>query len=116
MVGAPVNVQMNISMSDLDYVGDVTGTAVQSYVIGIPYGGKSKYYQANLYGGVNPPVAIPFVGGDRGLNAAMSDAMNQHPDADFLIPFNIETVTNQEFLGSKRTYTVHAKAFKIKSK
>lgn len=121
MVGAPVNVQMNITMADLEYVGDITGTATQSYVLGIPYGGKKKYYSAGVRGGVgnpiNPSPGILFaLDTDRGMNAALYDASMQRPDADFIIPFNMETTVKAEFLGSIRTYTVHAKAFKIRSK
>lgn len=115
MQGAPLSVQMNITMSDLEYVGDVTGTSTQSYVLGIPYGGK-RYYSSSVDYFPASQFAIPFLGSNRGMNNAMYDAMKQRPDADFVIPFNVEEVVHQEFLGSKRTLTIKAKAFKIKSK
>jgi hypothetical protein len=116
MQGAPLSVQMNISMADLEYVGDVTGTSTQSYVLGIPYGGK-KYYTANLDYFPASRFSVPLVGGNnRGMNNAMYDAMQQRPDADFLIPFNVEEKVHQEFLGRKVVLTVKAKAFKIKAK
>ena len=46
----------------------------------------------------------------------MWDALQQKPDADFLLPMSVEKKTNRMFLGSKKTYSVRAKAFKIKNK
>jgi hypothetical protein len=114
---APVNVQMNVTMADLDYVGEVTGTATQSFVLGIPYGGRRYYYPIAGHVGGSPLGGLNHViGVNRGLDNAMWDALQQHPDADFLLPISVEVKTNQEFLGSKKVYTVRAKAFKIKSK
>jgi len=118
---APVAVRMNLSMSDMDYVGEVTGTATQSFFMGIPYGGR-KYYYTGIKGdgqveSVGGGLAIPTVlAGNRGYNNALYDAYQQKPDADFLLPVSSETKVNQEFLGSLRTYTVRAKAFKIRTK
>ena len=41
--GASLNVQVNFDMGDLDYIGEVSGTAEQHYLFGLPYGGR-KYY------------------------------------------------------------------------
>lgn len=114
---APVNVQMNVTMADLDYVGEVTGTATQSFVLGIPYGGRRYYNPIAGYVGSSPFGGVnQLIGRNRGLNNAMWDALQQKSDADFLLPISVEVKTNQEFLGSRRTYSVRAKAFKIKSK
>lgn len=110
---APVNVQMNITMSDVDYVGEVTGSATQSYVLGLPLGGR-RYYTAQV--GVSGGSILSAIVGDRGLSNALYDAMQQKPDADFFMPINMEVKRNQMFLGSKRTYSVKGKAFKIKTK
>jgi hypothetical protein len=107
---APVNMQLNISTADLDYVGDVTGTATQNFVIGLPYGGR-RYYTTTV-GFVGQSV-LPS---NRGIENALYDALQQKADADFVIPFAVDEVRNHMFLGSKRTYTVRAKAFKLKTK
>lgn len=114
---SPVLVQMNLNMSDMDYVGEITGTATQSYVLGLPLGGRRYYFPVSGYVAGSP---VNVLGGnimrDRGLNNAMWDALQQKPDADFILPLNVEVKRKQEFLGSVRTYTVKAKAFKIKAK
>lgn len=110
---APVNVQVLFQMQDLEYIGDVTGTATQSYVLGMPYGGR-RYTT-----GVAAPqtgVALPINTANRGYNNALYDALSSKPDADFLLPISFETKTDQMFLGRQVTITLRAKAFKIKSK
>jgi hypothetical protein len=107
--GAQIEARVNFQSSDLEYVGEVSGTATQYYILGIPYGGR-RYHTAStggLLGGVN------F---DRAYNNALYDALNQKPDADFVLPISSESTTNQAFLGRKVTLNVRAKAFKIKAK
>lgn len=117
---APVAVRMNLTMADMDYVGDVTGTATQSYFLGIPYGGRRYYYTGlkadGQLEGLTLPIGLPTIFGNRGYNNALYDALMQKPDADFLIPVSYDVKVNQEFLGSLRTFTVRAKAFKIHAK
>ncbi|MBK8847238.1 MAG: hypothetical protein IPO27_12120 [Bacteroidetes bacterium] len=110
-LSAPVNVQVIVNYDNLDYVGEVTGTASQNFVLGLPIGGKRWRY-------VNTAVAgsTGFLPNNRGVNNALYDALSQKPDADFVIPFNVDEKRNLMFLGSKRTYTVKAKAFKLKAK
>ena len=107
----PINTQVNLTMSDLDYVGEVTGTATQNYVLGLPYGGR-RYYVGSvgqgMLGGIVPT--------DRAVANATYDALMQKPDADFVMPFAAETKTQRQFLGSRKTITIRAKAFKIKVK
>ena len=105
---APVNMQLNVTTQDLDFVGEVSGTASQNYVLGIPVGGR-RFYGTSV--GVS---GYPFPTG-RGIQNALYDALQKKPDADFLIPFSVDETINQMFLGSKRTYKVRAKAFKLKS-
>lgn len=109
-VAAPVRVQINIDYSNMDYIGDVTGTATQSFALGLPIGGQRYRVAIADYAGNG------IMPNNRGINNALYEALKQKPDADFLIPFSVEEKRNRMFLGSKRTYTVHAKAFKIKSK
>ncbi len=106
---APVNMQLNVTTSDMEYVGEVNGTASQNFVLGLPIGGR-RYYAATVgfAGQVLPNT-------DRGLRNALYDALQKKPDADFVIPFAVDEEVNRMFLGSKRTYKVRAKAFKLKS-
>nr|MBK9649807.1 hypothetical protein [Bacteroidota bacterium] len=110
-VAAPVNIQVIIDYDNMDYVGEVTGTATQSFALGLPIGGQRyRVAVASTAGGNILP------GNNRGINNALYEALKQKPDADFLIPFSVQETRNVMFLGSKRTYTVKAKAFKIKAK
>ena len=104
--GAPLNVQINFDMDDLDYIGEVTGTAEQHYLFGLPFGGR-KYYTGVIGNGF----AL-----DRAMNNAVYDALLSKPDADFILPISIETKTSRVFLGSTKKVTVRGKAFKIKTK
>lgn len=108
--GAPMEARVNFTSSDLEYVGDVNGSTVQHYVFGLPFGGR-RYHTAStgsLLGG-----GVSF---DRAYNNALYDALNQKPDADFVLPISSETVTDYGFLGRRVTIKVRAKAFKIKTK
>lgn len=109
---ANVNVQINIDYSQLEYVGEVTGESSQSYLFGvIPVGGR------RLHAGVLVPqfggIALP---NNRGVSNALYDALQQKPDADFIMPTSFETERHVMFLGNKTKYTVKAKVFKLKNK
>lgn len=111
---APMNVQVEFEMDDLEYIGDVTGVTTQSYVFGIiPYGGRQYHRGVLLSQGTLGGIALPQT---RGVNNALYDALQEQPDADFLLPISIETTTEQQFLGRVVTLKIRAKAFKIKSK
>jgi hypothetical protein len=105
-----LNFQININMSDLEYIGDATGTSTQNYVLGIPLGGR-KY----KVGTINQTFNLGKLK-SRGLNNAMYDALKSRPDADFVLPISYERVKNQMFMGSKVTLTIKTKVFKIKAK
>jgi len=108
-MGAPLEARVNFTSADLEYIGEVTGTSTQYYVLGIPYGGR-RYYTAST-GGLALPVST-----DRGYNNALYDALGQKADADFVLPISSESTVNYSFLGRKVTLTIRAKAFKIKTK
>lgn len=108
---APIITQVQLTMNDLEYVGDVTGTATQSYVLGLPYGGR-KY----MVGSVGSGMLSGIVPTDRAVANASYDALMQKPDADFILPFAATEKTQFQFLGKKKTVTLRAKAFKIKTK
>lgn len=108
----PVNAQINIDYDDLEYMGDVTGSASQGYVLGIiPYGGR-KYHVGTIYN-QTLGFALP---GNRGYNNALYDALMQKPDADLVLPVSFESIIQQQFLGRRVELTVRCKAYKIKNK
>ena len=107
--GAPLEARVNFQSSDLEYVGEVTGTATQYYVLGIPYGGR-RNHTASTYGGVIPNVP------DRAYNNALYDALSQKADADFVLPLSSESTVDHSFLGKIVELKLRAKEFKIKTK
>jgi len=121
---ASINAQLYLTMSDMEYVGEVKGTATQYKLMGFPYGGRrfhagvasSNFTQFDLGSG-GPSFYIPnlFLG-SRGLDNAMYDALMQKPDADFIIPVSMEREKHLLFLGSKTIYNIRGKAFKIRTK
>jgi len=100
-----------LDMNDLDYIGEVTGTAEQHYFLGLPYGGR-KYYSGSV-----TFTGLPGIGGsfDRGFNNAMYDALMSKPDADFVLPSSTEVKVQRVFLGSTKRFTIKGKAYKIKT-
>ena len=111
---APMNVQVEFTMDDLEYIGDVTGVTTQSYVFGvIPYGGRQYHRGTLLSQGTLGGITLPNT---RGYNNAIYDALQEQPDADFLLPISVESTTEQQFLGRVVTLKIRAKAFKIKAK
>ena len=106
-----VNVQVNFNMDDLEYVGEVTGSAEQHYFLAIPYGGR-KYYSGEIY----MPAQFSLGGTDRAVRNALYDALLSKPDADFIMPLSYKVKQQRVFLGSLKKITVRGKAFKIKAK
>jgi hypothetical protein len=105
-----LNFQINVNMSDLEYIGEATGTSTQNYFLGIPLGGRK-----HKVGTINQNFVLGNMS-SRGFNNAMYDALKSHPDADFVLPISFEKVKDQMFMGSKVTLTIKTKAFKIKTK
>jgi hypothetical protein len=96
----------------MQYLKEVTGTATQSYVMGLPYGGE-KYRQASVSN-----MAGNLIGANlrtRGLNNALYNALQQVPDADFIMPINLEVKSDRMFLGRQDSIIVKVKAFKLKT-
>ena len=108
---AQVNIQINIDMDDMEYVGEVTGSAEQHYFLGMAYGGR-KYYSGEVY----MPGEFYIAGLDRAMKNAMYDALLSKPDADIIMPFSYETKVQRLFLGSLKKITIRGKAFKLKTK
>jgi len=109
---AGVQAQVNIEMSDLEYVKDATGTATQSYIIGLPIGG-TKYKRGFVSNSAGELLRVPSVG-ERGVNSAMYDALISVPNADFVLPVSMEVISNRMFLGREDSITVKVKAFRLK--
>lgn len=111
---APLNAQVNFNMEDLEYIGEVTGTSTQSYLLGvIPVGGR-RYHQGTIglgAAGLNGTLSLK-----RGMNNALYDALMSKPDADFILPVSYVSEANVMFLGRKEKVTIKGKAFKLKVK
>lgn len=112
IAGAHLDARVIFQSSDLEYVGEVNGVAVQHYFLGLPYGGR-KWHYANTGGSFINTATRTF---DRSYNNALYDALSQKPDADFVLPISTESTTDMGFLGRKVTLKVKAKAFKIRTK
>jgi hypothetical protein len=110
---APLNATVNFTMDDLEYLGEIQGTATQNYVLGIPYGRTNYNYGRVLNQFMGMPVQTIQ---RRVISQALYTAMSQKGNADFILPLSSETKTDFLFLGRKETVTVKAKAFRIKSK
>lgn len=111
---SPINTQVNFSMDDLEYVGDVVGQTTQSYFLMIPYGGRR--YTRGILSNSGLGGGQPGVMASRGWNNALYDALMSRPDADFVLPVSYETTVDQMFLGRQETLTVRAKAYRIQNK
>jgi hypothetical protein len=112
MVSAPLSVQVELDMDDLEYIGEVQGSSDQSYTLFIPVGGRRFYRGQTMSQGILGSSNIPL---NRGAQNALYDALMQKPNADFVLPFSIESVRHVMFLGSRVEYKVRAKAFRIKT-
>jgi hypothetical protein len=108
---ANVQAQLNFNLSDLEYIKDITGTATQSYVVGLPLGGE-KYNKASVSGLAGGLINVNIRG--RGYNNALYNALKSVPDADFVLPISYEVVSNRMFLGREDSVIVKVKAFKMK--
>lgn len=106
-----INAQINFTMDDLEYLGDVTGKSEQSYLLFLPYGGR-KYYSATLMPqGFN--IALP---NNRGYNNALYDALQQKPNADIVLPVSYDVIQHQQFLGRRDELSIRFKAYRFKTK
>ena len=110
---ASLNVQVNLDMNDLEFIGTVSGTAEQYYVLGMAYGGRKNYAGVINTSGAGLATLGEF---DRAVNNALYDALLSKPDADFILPLAIESKEQKVFLGKTKKITVRGKAFKIKTK
>jgi hypothetical protein len=110
-----INTQVNLTMDDLEYIGEVKGTSTQTYLLGFPIGGKRQNYGEVGVGNAGFS-RVSFSGRSRGMNNALYDALNSKPDADFVLPISFDFEVNKMFLGRSVKINIRAKAFKIKVK
>ncbi len=110
----PMIAQVNFDMDDLQYIGEAIGTANQSYVLGLPIGGR-KYHSAAMVSqlGIGLGNIIP---NNRGYNNALYDALMKMPDADFVLPVSVNVTTDHQFLGRRDNLTIRFKAYRIVNK
>lgn len=100
-------------MDDLEYIGEISGTTRQSYLLGIiPVGGR-RLHHANIAIGSTGILNLNFQ--NRGFRNALYDALQTVPDADFVLPLTVHTTIDRMFLGRKETVKLRAKAFRIKT-
>lgn len=108
---ANVQAQLNVDLADLEYIKDVTGTATQSYVVGLPVGGE-KYKRSSVSGIAGGLINVNVR--SRGYNNALYSALKSIPDADFVLPVSLEIISNKMFMGREDSITVKVKAFKLR--
>jgi hypothetical protein len=107
-----VQTQVNVSLNDMEYLKDVSGTAVQSYVVGLPYGGE-KYKMATVSNVAGSLAGVNLR--NRGYNNALYNALKKVPDADFIMPVSLEVKSDRMFMGHQDSIIVRVKAFKLKA-
>jgi hypothetical protein len=111
-----INTQINLNYDDLEYIGEVTGTATQNYLLGIiPLGGR-RNHQGVFAGAVisTGPNLSPL--NRRGVMNALYDALGSKPDADYIIPVSYKVETHVMAFGRREIITIRAKAVKIRPK
>jgi hypothetical protein len=109
---ANVHTQINVNLNDMQYLKEVTGSAVQSYVFGLPFGGEK--YKAVAVSNISGSIAGVNLK-NRGYNNALYNAMQKLQDADFIMPINMEIKSDRMFLGRQDSIIVRVKAFKLKA-
>lgn len=109
---ANVQTQINVGINDMQYLKDVTGVSVQSYVLGFRYGGE-KYKSAAISNVSGNLIGVSLR--NRGYNNAIYNALQSVPDADFIMPIKMEVKSNRMFLGHQDSIVVKFKAFKLKA-
>lgn len=110
---APMNAQVNLTMNDLQYIGEATGTAEQSYFVGLPIGGR-KYHSGVAVSQMSLNNVGNLIPINRGYNNALYDALKKYPDADFILPISVTTTTVHQFLGRRDMLTVRFKVYRVK--
>lgn len=113
---APRQTQLNISMDNLNYLGDVElSVQYDTYlgifkkineINGVPYDGKVIKSASVPYSGYSFKYHI--------LNRAASIIMETYPDADYMIICNQTAESHILFLGSERMVKAKVKVYSFK--
>ncbi len=104
-----LNVQLNLSLNDMEYIADTVIKVKQSYVLGLPFGGE-RYKIGQM---VLPDNFPSYIKRNRAFNRAVFEALTAYPDADFVIPASYKLEKHIMFLGSEEELTLKLKLMKI---
>lgn len=114
----PDRVQLNLSMDNLEYLGDTEVGVKYNQYIGIirvieaingkPYDGKVIYRTNNISN------ASVLGGSNTILNRALYKVFNEFPDADYIVISKEMCQITRLFLGSEVTVSANVKAYKLK--
>ncbi len=107
-----LNIQLNLSFSDMEYIADTVIKVKQSYILGLPYGGE-RYKIGQLVLQNSTP---SYIKRNRAFNRAIFEALNAYPDADFVLPVNYKLEKHIMFLGREEELTLKLKLLKMPHK
>jgi hypothetical protein len=122
--GKPFNANFDVRLfwSDFEYIDEIEAEITYTQY----FGGLFRFYNEGRFNNRQTVTYLNFNGANflpiNGLlinnNAyiarALYDAVEKHPEAEFVIPISTKTETVSMFLGSKRKFTVRAKLYKMK--
>lgn len=103
---------IDLRYNNMEYVKDIEGSTVQTYFLIFPIGGK-RYKRG--YPATNV-INLTEFNNKRGMRGALYDALQQAPDADFVIPVQQTVKIERMFLGKREYLNVRLKAFRIQTK
>lgn len=113
---SPDRVQLNISMDNLEHIGDTEISVKYNRYIGIipviesingtPYTGK-VFHHANIANAVSGCSDIM-------LNRALYKVFNEFPDAEYVVISNEKSQVTRLFLGSEISVSAKVKVYKFK--
>ncbi len=116
---SPDRVQLNLSMDNLEHIGDTEISVKYNRYIGIirviesinntPYTGKVIYHTniSNITSAVSGYSSVV-------LNRALYKVFNEFPDAEYVVISNEKSQVTRLFLGSEVTVSAKVKVYKFK--
>ena len=118
----PDRVQLNLSMDNLEHLGDIEiGVHYSQYlgfirvidkINGVPYDGK-VIHRANYIGCTGAANAVSGCSNTI-LSRALYKVFNEYPEADYIVISNEKCEIARLFLGSEVTVSANVKAYKLK--
>lgn len=103
---------IDLRYDNMEYVKDIEGSTVQTYFLFFPVGGK-RYKRGYP---VTNVINLTDINTKRGMRGALYDALQQAPDADFVIPVQQTIKVERMFLGRREYLDIRLKAFRIQTK